>query len=429
MARFFDGENKYPLIMVLIICFFIGLVAMAVILSKLKLAEKTEGTIANVIQDGKLVINYVDGDIIEFNDTQEHKYGITITNTGTEKVFYSVYLADCNTKNATIKIFDNTGELINEMNDITNKKLINLDNIKEGETLRFTLSITLNKKSKFEGTIKVINESVSTQTFSDLILINNNVVAPKTQLGKEVATSNEGLISTIDNKGVSYYYRGNIDNNYVRLGDYLFRIVRINGDGSVRIVLDGVLEEQFPYNTNVTKNDKIYEQALYENSSLLNELNNWYETKLYDYSKYITNGDFCTDITFTNEINGIRYSSTFTRIYNDYEPSLYCNGEIYSGKVGLLSADEVIFAGATIHDANDSFYLYNNSINGSYLTSSSYFINSEENVVMMNILADGNLGDGVLRTKDSYIRPVINISVNSRVKGEGTIDNPYIIVS
>lgn len=430
MARFFDGENKYPLIMVLIICFFVGLVTIALILSRLKLTEKTDGTIADIIQDGELVINYVDGDIIEFNDNKEHKYGITITNIGNEKVFYSIYLDNCSKQNVTVKIFDNTGKMINEINNnATSKRIINLDNINEGETLRFTLSVTTKKTKRFNGTIKVVNESTSTQTFSDLILLNNNVVAPKTQIGKETATTNEGLISTIDNKGRSYYFRGKIDNNYVKIGDYLFRIVRINGDSSVRLVLNGALEEKLPYNTKAINSEDIYEQVLYQNSSLLEELNHWYETKLYEYSQHIIDGDFCTDKTFTNEINGIRYSSAFTRIYNNYEPSLYCNGEIYSGKIGLLSADEVILAGATINDSNEQFYLYNNDINDSFITTSSYFINSEGNVVMMNVLPNGKLGEGVLKTTSIYIRPVINISINSRVKGEGTINNPYIIVS
>ena len=48
---------------------------------------------------------------------------------------------------------------------------------------------------------------------------------------------------------------------------------------------------------------------------------------------------------------------------------------------------------------------------------------------MMNVLNDGSLGEGILITSPSYLRPVLNISVNAKLKGEGTKDNPYIIVS
>src|SRR5574344_2023744 len=47
------------------------------------------------------------------------------------------------------------------------------------------------------------------------------------------------LCSAPDDCGTSYYYRGNVINNYVKLGSYYFRIIRINGDGSVRMIYDG----------------------------------------------------------------------------------------------------------------------------------------------------------------------------------------------
>lgn len=47
------------------------------------------------------------------------------------------------------------------------------------------------------------------------------------------------LCSAKDAYGTSYYYRGNVTNNYVKFADKYWRIVRINGDGSVRIVYDG----------------------------------------------------------------------------------------------------------------------------------------------------------------------------------------------
>ena len=47
------------------------------------------------------------------------------------------------------------------------------------------------------------------------------------------------LCKAKDAYGDSYYYRGNVTNNYVKFADKYWRIVRINGDGTVRVIYDG----------------------------------------------------------------------------------------------------------------------------------------------------------------------------------------------
>ena len=55
---------------------------------------------------------------------------------------------------------------------------------------------------------------------------------------KEEAT--DGYLCTApDAYGTSYYYRGNVTNNYVKFADKYWRIIRINGDGTVRVIYDG----------------------------------------------------------------------------------------------------------------------------------------------------------------------------------------------
>ena len=55
---------------------------------------------------------------------------------------------------------------------------------------------------------------------------------------KEEATDGY-LCKAKDAYGDSYYYRGNVTNNYVKFADKYWRIVRINGDGTVRVIYDG----------------------------------------------------------------------------------------------------------------------------------------------------------------------------------------------
>lgn len=430
MARVFGIDNKYQLIMIIILSFFVVIVALAILLSNIEFEDKVEGTIAKVVNEGDLVVNYIDGDKIDFNDKKEHSYSISITNTSSAKLYYSIYFIEVNNSKVKVRIEDKDGKVLNELDNLANNKLINLESLAGGETVRYLIVFDNEKKIDFEGTLKVDNDSLSSESFADLILLNNNVVAPKTRVGSEVATSNEGLISMEDNKGTSYYFRGNVDNNYVMIGDLTFRIVRINGDGTIRIVLNNVLDEARPYNTNSLANlASVSTLALLSSSSLISYLNSWYDENFREYTSFLTVGDYCTDTTFNNNISGITYSSVYERIFEDKAPNLFCSGNIYSGKVGLLSVDEVVLAGAAENIPNTSYYLYNKDIPGNYVTSSSYFINVSNNVAMINVMSNGALGDGVLVTNNSYIRPVIQVSVSAKVKGSGTIDDPYVIVS
>ena len=48
---------------------------------------------------------------------------------------------------------------------------------------------------------------------------------------------------------------------------------------------------------------------------------------------------------------------------------------------------------------------------------------------MINVNSNGSIGDGLAVTEKAAIRPVINISAASKASGDGTINNPYVIVS
>ena len=51
--------------------------------------------------------------------------------------------------------------------------------------------------------------------------------------------TNGYLCSAPDDYGTSYYYRGNVENNWVKFAGYYWRILRINGDGSIRMIYAG----------------------------------------------------------------------------------------------------------------------------------------------------------------------------------------------
>ena len=82
-------------------------------------------------------------------------------------------------------------------------------------------------------------------TFSETILANNEVKTPITTPGAAVSTAEEALLASAeDNSGTSYYFRGAVTNNYVEFANKCWRIVRVGGDGSVKLIL---------HNDNTTK--------------------------------------------------------------------------------------------------------------------------------------------------------------------------------
>ncbi len=424
MAKLFDRDNMGPTIILAILLVFIIIVIITVFLSNFKFKKEIEGTMAVVLNEGDLVVNYVDGDEIVIKDNEEHRYGITIYNPSNSKIFYSLYFSQLS-KNVRVKIQNKDGEVINEIDDFNqSNKLLNLNSIDALETLRYFIIIENKMGGKLTGKLKVENDSLSTESFADLILFNNEVGVPKTRLGVDIAATDEGLISTNDNEGTSYYFRGNVDYNYVKINDFYFRIVRINGDNSVRLVLDTILEQPVAYNSDSSKDNL----GSLENSTIITFLNKWLNDNLASVKKYLSKGAYCTDNNFSYEINNINYSKSYERVYVDKAPTLFCNTNIYNGFIGLLSADEVVLAGGLPNTFNDKFYLYNEEIKEEYYTSSSSYLNLEK-VSIIQVMPNGALGGGKLVTTPGYVRPVINISSMAKVKGTGLKSDPYIIVS
>ena len=52
-------------------------------------------------------------------------------------------------------------------------------------------------------------------------------------------TETDGLYMAEDDEGESYYYRGAVKNNYVSFAGFIWRIIRRNGDGSIRLIYSG----------------------------------------------------------------------------------------------------------------------------------------------------------------------------------------------
>ena len=93
---------------------------------------------------------------------------------------------------------------------------------------------------------KVVVDAVATETAMDKIIASVDTTGKCQTINSDgtvnvtSAEATDGYVcSATDAYGTSYYYRGNVTNNYVKFADKYWRIIRINGDGTVRVIYDG----------------------------------------------------------------------------------------------------------------------------------------------------------------------------------------------
>ena len=69
--------------------------------------------------------------------------------------------------------------------------------------------------------------------------------------------SEVGLYKTEDDYGDVYYYRGDVQNNNVYFGGFYWKIIRTNGDGSLRLIYNGDIKNATSNNTSI--NNLLYQ--------------------------------------------------------------------------------------------------------------------------------------------------------------------------
>ena len=288
-------------------------------------------------------------------------------------------------------------------------------------------------------------------------------------------THEKGIFVIEDDDGTSYYYRGSVENNYVKFAGYYWRIIRINGNGSIRMIYDGTVahdngetSEDREYGTsqfNPNNNNNMYVGYMYTSgnahglgtSSTIKTANdNFYKNKLASYASYIdTSSGFCGDRSTLNNQSGVG-TGTVSTYYKGYlrvstnTPSLKCeNSSDYytvssatSGNkaltypIGLITADEVLLAGSS-GGVFDGAYNYQKSTPNAYLTIGQHFLtmtpagyynpfgSSRWNSYVFAVYASGSIDDnGTFSTLG--LRPVINLKNTLKFTGDGTKNNPYI---
>ena len=187
-----------------------------------------------------------------------------------------------------------------------------------------------------------------------------------------------GLYSMEDEDGVSYYYRGNVDNNNVQFGEYkedyyvyeysgkyfqslescqeyssscsesnkvklaskgdkmYWKLVRVNGDGSLRLIYNGtsttpdnsdlansyVVGSNIPYN--LSYNNPKYTGYTYDNgidSFIKKEVDTWYSKALgnTEFDSKVIGGRFCSDSSGYKKDTDYGFPSMNYNVFASYD--------------------------------------------------------------------------------------------------------------
>ena len=364
---------------------------------------------SDIFVDGDITVNFLNGS--EFTLDGDATLSFSVTNNSAEEKYYYIQFSDVYADDVDYILTSSDLEITNKLKSdiITNQVAI-----AGNETVNYTLALNSNQSSEYSGKIKVGVRNNEENTFADVILSNNPVNETALSNIGNNATENEGLLSMEDDLGTSYYFRGNVTNNNVTFAGHNWKIVRINGDGSVKLVLNDIIEEIGSYYDN---------EFGFASSTALEILNRFYETELVNYSNYIASYKFCNDTVLDTDNTTF---NAYNRIVLNKIPTFVCLGDTTNQKIGLLTIDEVMLAGASTSD-NTNYYLYNSDIDTDYYTmSSAKYTNNVYYpfIVTTNGAIDYTTSGELLRG----IRPVINIIKTARVTGDGTEDNPYQIL-
>lgn len=363
---------------------------------------------SDIVVDGDLTINYIDGKKFKLNGNNTVEF--SVTNNSEEQRFYYIELADVYANDVTYNLKSTSN--LDIKNKLESSMITNLTAINGNETIKYSITFETNNSEKYYGTIQIGRKEDDSNTFINVLLANNNISNTLiTNIG-EPSTIEEGLIPIQDEDGVAYYFRGAVSNNNVNFAGLNWKIVKINGNNTIKLVLNSLIPDLSKYSDN---------KDSYEESIIKDTLSNWYKNNLEEYSEYLIYCKFCND----SVINSNSEYYAYTRLITDKNPNSICVGNIVSDKIGLLTADEVMLAGGSEKE-NTKYYLYNSNITTAYYTMTS--AKNSGNVyypfmVNTNGALITNTGSTLLRG----VRPVINIVKNAKVSGDGTTDNPYNI--
>ena len=340
---------------------------------------------------------------------------------------------------------------------------------------------TIDNKTQVKGKIKTINGEhiIENLKKSDKCYIyfdkyrNERTVLGTLKVNYEIpdfskmATTDEGIYGIYDEiyNGYSYYWRGASATNYLKFGGFCWRIIRINGDGSLRLIYDGstchangtstadsIAVADTKYSTSFTHSNYVgwtysgtSQRTLSGTSSnAKTQIDKWYNANITGINAdKVADGKFCND---RNVASGYTWvispSSTFyyagydrsgAKSASSVNPTLACNsGDVYTLKVGAITVDEIVMAGAKYETTNSTYYLYNGQNYWTMSPYDSFFRTTDSSILnsMFIVRNEGKFNRASISGVGIGLRPVINLNSDTQLQGggTGTQNNPYVVI-
>ena len=369
-----------------------------------------------------------------------------------------------------------------------------------GKYYNLTIPQTSIEGKAFTGKIYVTNHSCSTSEPAYITLLNayggkgSITELPDSAFASVTTASDKGMYAKADDYTAttgmkSYYYRGAVNNNWVQFGkdstgkDIYWRIIRINGDGSIRVIYSGTTKPESDTATVMTgtgtqigtsafnSSDNKAEYVGYQyiegqqhgygkcdgtnnasctvngntvyNSTIKQAIDKWYAGTTLKDNDLIADQIFCNDRSASSTqtadwtpTGATYYYGAYGRLINKKEPQLTCptasdkftvntsngNGAL-TYPVGLITADEVAMAGGKSGTSNSTYYLYTNQ---SYWSGSPDTFLSSGRASEFTVRYSGSLSSSYVSV-NTGARPVVSLSSKAKLSGNGTYSNPYTV--
>lgn len=432
----------------ILICMFIATLFMSIGYASINsILLDINGTAVAKDQKGIFIIeaNYA-------SDINAKKENSKIINAHQTMLNSSIELSDVDSNSEityAITIYNSTNDtysfrkvdyLIGETTYSNENIVFQLRGLKVGDTLNSKQSITFYITFSYKDDVlaksnilkSYLNFKFAKNTFSNIILADNELSdnCPIKYENTDLYTvssveTNNKFCKAHDNFGDTYYFRGKADNNYVSFAGYTWRIMRINGTGSVRLLYNGGIGTVNMGNEKELDNSGIGYmygtpgQSTYENThtnsrdSLLKKtLETWYQNNIL--GKY---DDYIADMYFFND------RTTYQNFPYD---SIVKNPVIYPGwgqDTGLGYGKNITFYGSWLRlvENIENYYSNNEGEPVSYPTF--YCLNENDCYTSNN---DIGYGINVLKYPIASVTMDDAIFAGNNYKEKNANDSSYI---
>ncbi len=470
---------------------------------KTRIVDNSKDKSVSVVSKN-LKITYSDGNGVIEGTEIEPGYSatktFTVENTGDEALKYSIKLDNITntfsrTKDWTYVLKKEDVEVSSGVLPVTETYIVNSTSIDSKKTDTYSLTVTyanltdvdqsadmgkfISIRVNIDEAVETVFENASKETL--LKAIGSDNLISKTLTTPAVTSSSENeavLASTEDDYGDSYYFRGAVNNNFVNFSGMCWRVVRIQGDGSIKITLADRDHEcnSSDYSTSLVDSafvstdtfnyklaaSKTSDDLKYETSDLKTVLEAWlnggdyavggktgtFEKKIDDTK--LVEAEWCNDMSISSKTyydeNHKETVDASKALYTDYNYGfsdrimsqkflmLKCNmigldetkAVTIKSKIGLLTSDEIAYAGGSYEGGNWTYYLKDNA-NQLYWTMSPSHWNTYGSARVWDVDGAGKMrysGVNYLR----LVRPALVLRSDVEItSGNGTQTNPYVV--